>query len=312
MRATTLATGLLLFLGFARELPAQDLVPRAYVITPVHSNAVVLTYTFLNGAVLFDPSAPITGASGSINVPSFSIYHALNFFGRSANFTATLPYAEAHFHALVSGSEVALYRSGLTDMSFRLAVNLFGGPAMDLEQFRAWKQKRLLGASLKVIAPTGQYDPTKLVNNGSNRWAFKPEFGYSHRRGHWIVDAYAAVWFFTTNQDYFDHNAVFPGSRTQTQAPIGAFEGHFSYDIKPRFWLSLDSNFWVGGRTTVGGIENLASLQRNSRIGGTASVPLTAHQSVKVSYSHGTYVKYGGDYQNVSVGWQYSWLGHPF
>ena len=59
---------------------------------------------------------------------------------------------------------------------------------MSAKQFRTWKQTVLLGASLKVIAPTGQYDPNKLINWGNNRWAFKPELGYSQRWGKWIVD----------------------------------------------------------------------------------------------------------------------------
>ena len=67
-------------------------------------------------------------------------------------------------------------------------------------QFAKWKQKVLLGASLRVIAPTGQYDPTKIVNWGINRWAFKPEFGYSEQWGNWVLDAYAGVWFYTTNR----------------------------------------------------------------------------------------------------------------
>jgi hypothetical protein len=67
-------------------------------------------------------------------------------------------------------------------------------------------------------------------NNSANRWAFKPEFGYSERCGHWVLDAYAAVWFFTTNPEFFSHNAFFPGTNTQSQKPIFAFEGHLSYD----------------------------------------------------------------------------------
>jgi hypothetical protein len=51
--------------------------------------------------------------------------------------------------------------------------------------------------SLKIIAPTGQYDAAKLVNWGINRWAFKPELGYSQRWGYWLVDAYAEAWFYT-------------------------------------------------------------------------------------------------------------------
>lgn len=32
---------------------------------------------------------------------------------------------------------------------------------------------------------------------------------------------------------------------------------------------------------------------------------------MKFSYSGGAYTEFGGDYQNVSVAWQYSWLGRP-
>jgi hypothetical protein len=120
------------------------------------------------------------------------------------------------------------------------------------EEFRSWRQKTLIGTSLTVVAPTGQYDPTRLINQGSNRWAFRPELGLSQRWGHWILDAYGGVWFFTTNPEYFSHNPSYPGTRTQSEAPVGAFEGHLSYDIKNnrRFRVSLDGNFWVGGRTS--------------------------------------------------------------
>jgi hypothetical protein len=105
----------------------------------------------------------------------------------------------------------------------------------------------LIGVSLKVVAPTGQYDPTKLINVGNNRWALKPEIGYSQRWGHWVVDAYGAAWFYTTNPEFFSHNQYFPGTQTQSENPVGVFEGHLSYDFKPRLWVSLDGNFWYRG-----------------------------------------------------------------
>ena len=168
-----------------------------------------------------------------------------------------------------------------------------------------WHQKLLIGASIKVVAPTGQYDPTKLINYGANRWAFKPEIGVSRRWGHWLLDAYGGIWFFTTNHEYF------PGKVTQTESPIGSFEGHISYDVKPRLWVSFDANFWTGGTTTLNGVENSLTHQKNSRIGGTVSLPVTKHQALKVSYNKGAYIRFGGNYNNVSVGWQYSWVGKP-
>ena len=164
-------------------LNAQDLAPRAYLITPLHANAVTLTWGFYSGGLNFNDAVPIVGATGNYNVPVFSYYHSLNFFGRSANVIASLPYAVGTFSGEVLGNQRSVYRSGLLDFSARLSVNLLGGPAMQPQQFSKWKQKKILGASLKIVAPTGQYDPTKLINWGINRWAFKPELGYSQRWG---------------------------------------------------------------------------------------------------------------------------------
>jgi hypothetical protein len=210
-----------------------------------------------------------------------------------------------HFEGSVLGTQMTIYRSGLMDTSFRVSVNLKGGPAMSPQRFVKWKQTALLGVSLKVVAPTGQYDATKLVNWGINRWAFKPDFGYSQRWGKTTVDAYGGAWLYTRNSASYS----VPAPKPQTQAPIGSFEGHLSYDVKPKLWFSLDGNFWFGGVTSLNGIQNLKTRQTGSRVGVTGSYRLSKHQTVKVSYSNGIYLLFGGNYQNVSAAWQYSWIG---
>ena len=290
---------------------AQSLVPRAYVITPVQTNAVILTESFYDGSVLFNGAVPITGATTRVNVAIFSYYHTFKLFGRSASITASLPYGVGHYQGRVIGVEREAYRSGLLDAEFRFSVNLKGGPAMTPEEFRSWRQKTLVGASLTIVTPTGQYYPTRLINWGANRWAFKPELGLSQRWGNWIVDGYGGVWLYTTNPEFFSHNQLFPGTMTRSQEPTGAIEAHVSYNLKhnPRFWVSLDGNYWYGGRTSLNGVENLGTLQANSRIGATVSIPITRRQSLKFSYSGGAIARFGGNYQNVSVAWQYGWLG---
>ena len=290
---------------------AQDLAPRAYLITPVHANAAILQYSFFDGNLTFEGTVPITGATATAHISLFSYYHAFRFFGRSANFTASLPYGVGSFRGTVVGAEKQAYRSGLLAPTFRLSVNLLGGRAMNVQEFLKWRQKRILGASLRVVPLAGQYDPTKLVNLGTNRWAVKPELGYSQRWGHWILDAYGGAWLFTTNAEFFSHNQFSSGTNTQTQSPMGSFEGHLSYDFKPRLWVSLDGNFWFGGRTSLNGVSSPATLQRNSRVGLTSSIPISRHQSLKFSYNNGAYIRYGGNFQDVSVGWQFSWVGKP-
>lgn len=310
--ATFCRTSLLFILTvLAGRASGQDLAPRAYLITPIHSNAVVLSYSFFDGDLVFDNSVPVTGATARASVSVFSYFHSLSFFGRNASITASLPYGVGNIRGTVMDNETKAYRSGLFDSSFRLSVNLFGGPAMPVGDFIKWRQKTILGASLRILAPTGQYDPTKLINYGANRWGFKPELGLSRRWGHWVVDGYGGVWFYTTNHEFFSHNQFSPGTNVQKQDPISAFEGHLSYDVKPRLWTSFDANFWFGGRTSINGVQNPNSLQRNSRIGGTVSFPVSRHQAIKASYNRGAYIRYGGNFNNVSVGWQYSWVGRP-
>lgn len=291
---------------------AQDLAPRAYVVTPKDSNALTLTWSYYNGGLNFNGAIPVKDARGIYNVEVVSLYHSFSFFGRSANLLGALPYAVGNFTGEVLTQQHSVYRSGLVDFNVRFAVNFYGGRAMGVKDFVKWKQKVLLGASLRIVAPTGQYDPTKLINWGINRWAFKPEFGYSQRWGNWILDGYAGVWFYTTNPAYFQ----IPVPKPQDEAPIGSLEGHLSYDFprwgfmkRARGWASLDGNFWWGGITSVNSIRNLDTRQTSSRIGATISIPYSKHQSVKISYSDGAYIRFGGNYQNVSAAWQYSWIG---
>jgi len=243
-------------------LLAQDLAPRAYIITPLHSNAVTLTWAFYSGGLNVSGTIPVT-VTGTYNVPIFTYYHSLSFFGRSANVTASLPYGVGNFEAAALGKQRSAYRSGLLDLGVRFSVNLKGGPAMPVEQFSKWKQKTILGVSLRVIAPTGQYSPTQAINWGINRWAFKPEFGYSRRWSHWVLDGYGGAWFYTKNPAEFH----LPHPTPQTQEPIGSFEGHLSRDFGRGTWASLDGNFWFGGVATLGGIRNPATRQTSWRLG---------------------------------------------
>lgn len=290
---------------------AQDLAPRAYLITPIHSNAIVVTYSVFAGNIEFEGAVPISDATAKTSVSIFNFYHSLSFFGRSSNFIASLPYGIGTFRGTVVGTEAEAYRSGLFAPSLRFSVNLVGGRAMNLSEFAQWKQKRIVGASVRLLPLAGQYDPTRLINLGSHRWAFKPEIGYSQRWGHWIVDAYGGGWFFTPNSDFFSRNAFSATTNVQRQSPICSLEGHLSYDFKARLWVSLDGNFWSGGNTKLNGVVNSATKQRNSRVGITSSIALTRHQSLKISYNNGAYIRYGGNFKNLSVAWQYSWFGRP-
>ena len=158
-----------------RVLTAQDLRPRAYVITPVHWNAVIVGYAFNDGSIFFGSVLPITNVSGGYSVPNISYYDSLSFFKRSANFTATLPYVVGNFKGEVIGNEQKVYRSGLADSVFRFSVNLIGGPAMVPKDFAKW-------FSLLVKQPA--IDSKRLIGRPSRQNRQKLLFVFSPDRGH--------------------------------------------------------------------------------------------------------------------------------
>lgn len=154
-----------------------------------------------------------------------------------------------------------------------------------------------MGVSLPGGVPLGQYDPAKVMNLGTNRWSLKPELGVTHALGRWTLQGYAGVWLFTSNTNLFH-------GKTRTQEPIRSFQFHLDYLFRPRLWAAFDANFYTGGRTSINEVKNF-DLQQNSRIGGTLAIPLNRRQSFKFSYSHGAHTTVGGNFNSITISYQY-------
>lgn len=282
---------------FCIELCGQALEPRAYAVAPVGANAVLFSYGHAAGELNFAPAVPITDGEANINTAAAGYFQAIDFFGRSGSIAVVQPYTFGDVSGFLDGEFAAVTRSGLADPSVRIAVNLIGAPAMDLKEFAQYKQKGIIGVSFKAVPPLGQYDPAKLINLGTNRWSFKPELGLTRAIKKWTLEAYIGGWFFTENTNFFG------GSRRE-QDPIFTTQYHVVYNTTKRSWVGFNANFYVGGRTTLDGTENL-DLQRNSRVGVTVALPVAKKQSLKVAYSVGAFTTVGADFQQVSVAYQY-------
>src|SRR5260370_16672497 len=57
-------------------LKAQDLSPRAYVITAIHSNAVTLTYSYYSGSIQLNGAWADASAPATSTVPIFPYHHS--------------------------------------------------------------------------------------------------------------------------------------------------------------------------------------------------------------------------------------------
>jgi hypothetical protein len=285
---------------WSASVPAQEMEPRAYSAVPVGTNFIVLNYSRSSGQVLLDPSLPITDLQARINVYSIGYSHSFGIAARTASVAIIAPYANANLTGDVEGTPGSAYRAGLADVRFRFAMMLLGGPALTPEQFARYSPSTSVGVSLSVVAPTGQYVPSRLVNVGTNRWAFKPEVGLSQPIGNWFVEATAGVWLFTVNNDFFR-------GAQRSQDPLPVFQLHAGYSWRPGLWLAADATYYTGGQTSVNGVQN-QDLQRTSRYGLTLSVPLATQWSAKFAWSRGLSTNIGGNYQTFSVALQFRWF----
>ena len=293
------AAGTLAVLLFPVCAAAQELEPGAYWPIPVGLNIATVVNSFNTGDLAFDPSAPIDEANATINTTAFAFTRAIAVAGRSTNIGVVLPVVGGHVEGLYLGEPAEVSRFGLGDPRVRVAINLYGAPAMIPKAFAGYRQRTLVGVSITVVPPLGQYDSTKLINLGTNRWSFKPELGFSRARGKWVFEGMAGVWLFTDNTN-------FVGGRTREQDPVAALQAHVTYRFTPGRWLAADANYFTGGRTTIGGQQNL-DLQKNSRIGATFSTAISRRQAIRVSVSRGAYTTIGADFTSIAVGYNFAW-----
>lgn len=298
-----LAFSALCFLFISSKAQAQDLDPRAYVRVPVRTNIIGAGFGFSDGSVITDASLPLKDVSANIKTLSVVVGHSFNMFGKTAQFSVAQPFAWAKASGTIGEQVKTAERTGFGDMRLRCSILLAGAPAATKEELAKEPIKTVIGASVTVVAPVGQYFPEKLINLGTHRWSVKPELALSQPFGkRWLLDLYAGVWLFT------DNNTFYPGNSLREQNPMGSFQMHLSYNIKPGFWAALNGTYYTGGNSTVNGLA-LDDRQDNSRIGGTLVVPVSKQHSLKLALSTGAIVRVGSNFTTVSIGWQTLFLG---
>jgi hypothetical protein len=305
MRSFRFALIVISLLLTLEELRAQDLDPRAYARVPVNVTILIAGFGYSHGGIVTDPTLPVEDLTAKIGSPSVGAFHSFSLFGQTAQVSAALPYAWGDVTAKVGGTPQSTSRSGISDMRLRFSYLILGAPASSPQDLARAPRKTILGTSLSIMAPTGQYMPEKLINLGTCRWAFKPELAISQPVGkRWLIDFYAGLWLFTKNDSYY------PGSSVRTQEPLGSFQGHISYNIQPLMWAALDMTFYTGGNSSIDGVPN-KDRQSNSRIGATMVLPVGKRNSLKFAFSTGAIIRSGADFSTFSVGWQTTFFGKP-
>jgi hypothetical protein len=284
-----------LFGGVAR---AQDLEPRSYSNLPVGLNFLIVGYAYAEGDLSTDPSLPIEDSELDQHTVLAAYSHSFDLRGRLAKVDLIAPYSWLSGSARMFGQRMERDVSGLNDPRVRFTYLFHGAPALRLDEWLRRPDDLVVGGSLQVTLPAGQYDDDHAVNLGSNRWALKPELGVSKSFGPVSLELSTAVTLFQDNRDFL--------GATREQDPLWAFQAHVVYSFRRSLWIALDGTYYRGGRTEVGGVRN-DDLQSNTRIGVTLSLPIGARYSMKLYGSTGASTRTGGDWNALGVAWQVRW-----
>jgi len=278
---------------------AQDLDPRRYTNIPVGQNFLALAYLYSEGDVIFSSSVPLSDAKIRIDGPAVAYVRTFAIAGKSASVDVLLPYACISGSALFEGERAGGEVCGLGDTALRVSYNFIGAPAAKLHEFIRQRKTTVVGASVQIGMPTGQYDSDKLLNVGANRWYIKPEIGINIPWNRWSFEFAAGVRIFTDNSNFI-------GDINLAQDPLYNIQSHVIYDLTPHQWVSVDTNYFFGGDTSLDGVPS-DSRQNNSRLGLTWTISLNSKHLLKFLAHTGVIGRISNNSDTFTVAWTYRW-----
>jgi len=279
------------------SLFAQSLEPRLYSNAPTDLNFLVIGYAHTEGALADNIIPDLVDPELKANIAVVAYARFLDLAGQSAKVDVVVPTVCLNGEATYQGSPATRDVCGLGDIKARFAWNVLGAPALSLKEFSSYKQDILVGLSLQLTAPTGQYDASNLVNISAHRWALKSGVGISKRISDFTVEFAADIELYTTNSDGF-------AGSSRKQAPVYSAQIHGIYNFMPGFWFGLDANYYGGGENTTNGIKKDDALN-NSRYGATLALPVNRYNSIKLYANTGIFARTGTDFTLLGLAWQY-------
>ncbi len=290
---------LLILLVYTQGVIAQTLEPKLYANTPIDANVILFGYDHTQGAIPQNQALGIENPNLKIDSAVLVYGRTFGFLGHNAKFDIIFPYSNLSGTAQYYGMDVGRDIIGIGDIKARLTFNLLGAPSLTLDEFASYKQDIIIGISIQTTLPTGQYDKSKLVNIGTNRWAVKPAIGISKQISDFTFEFGAEAEFYSTNEDFY-------GDIKRKQDPVYSTQVHALYSFQKGIWLALGVTYYWGGEYINDGIGSGNELE-NTRMGMTFTMPIDKQNAIKIFASTGINVRYGTDFDAITVTWQYSW-----
>lgn len=240
-----------------------------------------VVYGYTHADIFLDPGLRIEGAELDLHTFGVSYTHPFEWLGKSARFDVVQAYQDGRWSGILDGAFASTSRSGLSDLTLRFAMNLYGAPPLSGEEFIEYQREvadgeTIVGAGLVVVVPTGYYLKDRLLNLGSNRFTVRPQLGVVRSQGPWSFELTGSVWLYTDNDSFFKGGSL-------EQDPLMSLQGHVVYTFRPGFWVASGAAFGMGGRSTLNGRE-LNDYKNNFLWGTSLGVSVSRELGFRVTY----------------------------
>jgi len=294
----------LITIGWLEPANAQDLEPRRWSQLPIGLNIVGMGYAYTDADVYFNPVFRITDGTSRINSLGLSAIRSFDLAGKSARISLLLPYVSGRWEGDVDDEFRVIHRRGIGDPRIRVSVNLYGAPALkgpELVRYQAEHQTNtVVGASLALTLPLGQYLDDRLINIGHNRWSLRPQVGVVHTRGPWSFELTGSVFLFTSNNSFVDQLVL-------EQKSMYALQTHAIYNFNPGLWASISTGYGKGGQIIIDQQETSFEVD-NWVWAASLGAPIGRRQSLKLTWLSGrTQNEVGRDSDNLLLSWSMRW-----
>lgn len=280
---------LCLWVFISQQVQAQEIEARAYSNAPIGIN-------FVTGGI-----AQARSGSYTLTTEAVNLTRIIDVLGQSGRISLLLPYAQLSGAGSVATQGMNASAEGLSDPVVKISANLYGAPALTLEQFKNYRQDLIIGASLAASIPWGKYNSEQMLNVGANRSLIQPGLGFSQAVGPWRLELAGMATIYTSNTNYL-------GGNTLSQNPIYSSEAHVIYYFENMAYISADATYFTGGQKYVNGTA-INGSEENWRFGSTFSYPINKHNSIRLTGSKGAYSSTNTSYNAMGISWQYRWGG---
>lgn len=280
---------LLLLLALNANVQAQEIEARQYSNAPIGIN-------FVTGGI-----AQARSDSYRLTTEAINLTRIIDVFGQSGRISILLPYAQLSGSGSIGNQNMNATAEGLSDPVVKVSANLYGAPALSLEEFKHYQQDLIIGASLAASIPWGKYNSEQMINVGANRSLIQPGIGASQAIGPWRLELAGMATIYTSNTNFL-------GGNTLSQNPMYSTEAHAIYYFQNTAWISADATYYTGGQSYVNGIP-INGSQENWRFGSTLSYPIDKQNSIRLTGSKGVYSRTNTSYDALGISWQFRWGG---